>query len=167
MNRYLMPKTDLAIVFNNILPHRFCSIRNVTLIARRRTFLNFFIVSPNRPINALSIKDLPLVSYEQCLIMLTNIKNEYQQQKLPDLVIEKILSFIENSMWLTDIDAKEFRSRVRHEMINEKSGWAGIQYGNIGELTFIKSEYDWNLKNERIRADWFCSYQCISHTESE
>lgn len=144
-----MPETDAAIVFKNSLPHRFCSIRNSTSIARRRTFLNFFIVSPSYPINALSISNLPLISYERCWTMLKNIEDENYQQKLPDLVIENILSFLKKNMWETDTDAKEFRSRVKHEMVNEKSGWAGIHHGNFGNIMFFKSINDLNRKKQQ------------------
>ncbi|CAF1120481.1 unnamed protein product [Adineta ricciae] len=42
INRYLMRKTNTTVVFDNKLPHRFCSMRNATSIARRRTFIKFF-----------------------------------------------------------------------------------------------------------------------------
>ncbi|CAF1340523.1 unnamed protein product [Rotaria sp. Silwood1] len=164
VNRYVMPETDTAIVFDNSLPHRFCSIRNTTSIARRRTFLNFFVVCPHNPIKEISISNLPLISYERCLTLLKSIEDENNQQKLPDLVIEKILSFLKQNMWKTDINAKEFRSRVRHEMLNEKTGWSGVQYGNTGDIVFIKSNNDWNIKkNHRLYRDM----NGLEHTESD
>ncbi|CAF0922227.1 unnamed protein product [Adineta steineri] len=164
INRYLMPKTDAAIVFDNSLPHRFCSIRNSTSIARRRTFLNFFVVSPQYPIKALTISNLPLVSYERCWRLLASIENEKDQQKLPDLAIEKILSFLKGIMWESDIDAKEFRARVRHEMMKEKTGWSGIHYGNYGDIVFIKSKNDWNIKRQQPS---YCDIHGLEHTESD
>lgn len=165
INRYMMPETDTAIVFDNCLPHRFCSIRNTTFIARRRTFLNFFVVCLRHPINALSISDLPLISYEQCEALLKNIENDNNQQTLPDLVILKILSFLQKTMWQTDMDAKEFRTRSRNEMLNAKSGWAGIHYGNSGDILFIKSEYELSLKKQQNR--YRDLYNQLEHTESD
>ncbi len=164
VNRYVMPETNAAVVFNNYLPHRFCSIRNSTSVARLRTFLNFFVVNPSLPINAPSICDLPLVSYDRCLTLLKNIENAHCRQILPDLVIEKILSFLRDTMWESDIDAKEFRARVRHEMVNEKSGWLGIQYGNEGEVDFIKSTYHFHARTEMLYDE---AYDFLQHTESD
>ncbi|CAF4315654.1 unnamed protein product [Rotaria sp. Silwood2] len=165
VNRYMMPKTDVAVVFDNCLPHRFCSIRNSTSIARRRTFINFFVVSPTYPIHDISILDLPLVSCEQCEYLLKSIADESHRQKLPDLVINKILSFLKKQMWTTETDAKEFRSRVRYEMVHEKSGWSGIQYGNTGDIIFIKSTDDLKQLGK------ISAYEDLSrhpyHTESE
>ncbi|CAF4391542.1 unnamed protein product [Rotaria sp. Silwood2] len=164
-DRYVMPETDAAIVFDNSLPHRFCSIRNSTSIARRRTFLNFFVVCPKYPIHELSILNLPLVSCEQCQIILKSIIDENHRQKLPDLVIEKILSFLEKNMWKTDTDAKEFRSHVRHEMVHENSGWSGIHYGNFGDIVFIKSAND--LRQRKKQRDYREAQSKLIHTESD
>ncbi|UJR17982.1 hypothetical protein I4U23_004883 [Adineta vaga] len=165
VNRYVMPRTDTAIVFANSLPHRFCSMRNATSIARRRTFINFFVVSPNYPIDSLSISDFPLVSYEQCRSLLAKIEDEYQRTILPDLVIEKILSFLKNNMWKMDEDAKEFRGRVRRELLDEKSGWAGIHFGNSGDIVFIKSNADLSRKERRSGSHNVPSV--LDHTESD
>lgn len=165
INRYLMPATDVAIVFANSLPHRFCSMRNRTSTARRRTFVNFFVISPVHSTDGLSIVDLPLVSYEQCQLLLEKIEDEHQRQKLPDLVIEKILSFLKKNMWKTDADAKEFRARTRHEMLKEKSGWAGISYGNSGDIVFINSSTDYTQKKQQRR--YRDLYSSLEHTESD
>jgi len=165
IDRYAMPVTDAAIVFDNSLPHRFCSIRNSTSVARRRTFLNFFVVCPQYPIHALSVSNLPLVSYEQCQDILRAIADENHRQKLPDLVIEKILSFLEKYIWETDMDARQFRSRVRHEMVHENSGWSGIHYGNMGDIIFIRSPYHLDLRRKQVNNRW--NESDLEHTQSD
>ncbi|CAF3697695.1 unnamed protein product [Rotaria sp. Silwood1] len=152
VNRYVMPKTDTAIVFSNSLPHRFCSIRNLTQKSRRRTFLNFFIVNPHKPIlpsPELAISNLVLISYESCYQLLRktcvlNKTNLETKQELPDLVITKILALLSltQRLWSTDLDTKEFRRCVRSEMCQQKPSWKGTSYGNWGNIDFITYEND-------------------------
>ncbi|CAF1536257.1 unnamed protein product [Didymodactylos carnosus] len=164
-NRYLMPETDTAVVFSNDIPHRFCSIRNTTSNLLRRTFLNFFIVDRQSPIptNELCVNNLPLVSYDQCLNLLKSITLN-EAQHLPDLVIERILLYLTKYMWQTEIDAKDFRQRVRQEMVKQRAGWSGIDYGNFGDVKFINKPKEWSEMDDSAR-DYYSKY--LSHTESE
>ncbi|CAF1298408.1 unnamed protein product, partial [Didymodactylos carnosus] len=67
-------------------------------------------------------------------------------------------------MWSNEGEAKEFRARVRHEMITEKHGWSGIHYGNSGDIRFVNSDGDWQLlMKSRNRRD----YGRPINTESE
>lgn len=150
--------TGAAIVFENCIPHRFRQIQNLSTKDRRRTFLNFFIVDPRYPI--------PLDSSQICLcyrnqiwnildktgLRLLNTDNEQEQRRLADLMIERILSFLPN-IWLNIEQAKDFRQRARNEMLEKKSGWGWVQFGNSGIVKFI------------AKADK--SQEEIRHTESD
>ncbi|UJR19560.1 hypothetical protein I4U23_022690 [Adineta vaga] len=151
--------TGCGIVFENCTPHRFRQMHNLSNKNCRRTFLNFFIVDLQYPI-PLDSSNLCFGYYEQIYEVLNeiglqvlNADNTVQvQRQLCDLIIEKILSFLPN-LWLNIKEAKQFRQRVREEMLQTKSGWGWMQFGNSGIVQFIKQA---SINDDSLR-----------HTESD
>jgi len=150
-------QTGTAVVFSNSIPHRFRQIRNLTKDdGRRRTFLNFFIVDPEQRID-LKWKEIVYSPKD----MIIEILREWNDGRLPDVVLEKILKMLKSSMWETADEAKEFRSRVRRAMLDEKSGWGWICWGNSGTTEFVRSLCAWPPR-EREEAS-----EVLHHTESD
>ncbi len=55
------------------------------------------------------------------------------------MVVEKIVKMLKSSTWKTEEEeAKEFRSRVRRAMLEEKSGWGWISWENSGTTEFVR-----------------------------
>lgn len=150
-------QSGTAVVFSNAIPHRFRQIRNLTTDdGRRRTFLNFFIVDPEQAID-LKWKEIVFAPQDQ----LIKILREWNDGRLPDIILEKILRMLGSSVWETEDDAKEFRSLVRRAMLEEKTGWGWICYGNCGTTEFVRSLCAWPPRErEEIRDG-------LQHTESE
>jgi hypothetical protein len=151
-------QTGAAIVFSNSIPHRFQQIRNLThQDGRRRTFLNFFIVDPEQPIH---IQSNEIVYAPKDFLI--QIFQQWNQRGLPELVIDKILKMLNlASIWDTKDFAKEFRARVRRSMLDEKSGWGWICWGNCGTTEFVRSLCAWP---QRERDE---SRNELHHTESD
>lgn len=150
-------RTGTAVVFSNSIPHRFRQIRNLTHDDdRRRTFLNFFIVDPEQPIH-LNWKDIVFTPKDTVV----EILREWNDGRLPDIILEKILKLLKTSMWDTENEAKEFRSLVRRAMLEEKTGWGWICWGNCGTTQFVRSLSAWpSREREEVRGE-------LQHTESE
>lgn len=115
---------DCAIVFENILPHRFLKLENTTDRPLERMFINFFIVDPCRE---LETNQLRIEAFEA----LKKIS------RLPKKLIEKILSFV--YYWDYIDNAKEKREIARESMKNEKNGWGYIHYGNCGDMEYMEN----------------------------
>ena len=120
-----------AIVFSNILPHKFLKLTNITDTPLERLFLNFFIVDPKKEL-------------ESTIFYLEAAKALRGLNKLPTVLIDHILSFIAYRPSL--VEAKERRKAARESMKTEVSGWGFIHYGNSGDLEFIDS----STKQSRI-----------------
>lgn len=151
-------KTGTAIVFANSIPHRFQKIRNLTCDdGRRRTFLNFFIVDPEHRI--------PMKSNEVILSPKDTIietLHTWNDGRLPDLVLQKIFKMLKlSSTWDNENEAKEFRSHVRRAMLDEKSGWGWINWGNTGTVEFVRALCAWRPSRRQEAMD------ILRHTESE
>jgi hypothetical protein len=66
-----------------------------------------------------------------------------------------------SAIWETQDFAKEFRARVRRSMLDEKTGWGWIQWGNCGTTEFVRSLSSWPLRErEELRDE-------LHHTESD
>jgi len=100
-------KQGSALVFSNTLPHRFKKIFNNTEREIRRTFINFFIVDPTKPLTS-------------CGTLINVLGNNYISRLWP----EKEL-------------AVAFRERVRQLLKQLKSGWGYIFYGNCGVSKYL------------------------------
>jgi len=86
---------------------------------------------------------------------------KWNDSRLPDIVLEKILKILKSSMWETTDEAKEFRSRVRRAMLDEKSGWGWICWGNSGTTEFVRALCTWPPRERGEAGDQ------LQHTESE
>jgi hypothetical protein len=150
-------QTGTAVVFSNSIPHRFRQIRNLTTDdGRRRTFLNFFIVDPEQPID-LKWKEIVHAPKDKII----EILREWNNGQLPDLILEKILKMLKSSMWETEDQAKGFRNRVRRAMLEEKTGWGWICYGNCGTTEFVRSLCAWPPREREETREQ------LQHTESD
>jgi len=150
-------QSGTCVVFSNCIPHRFRQIRNLTNDdERRRTFLNFFIVDPDQPITV-NRRELVLASHDT----ITDILSQWNDGRLPDIVIERILSLLNKSMWKNEAEAKQFRQAVREAMVNERTGWGWICWGNCGTTEFVRSLSTWMPRSRRETGD------TLHHTESD
>ena len=108
-----------AIVFSNLLPHRFKELKNSTAKPLSRLFINFFIVDPNKP--------LPSTA-------LYHIHMRWLSERLSS-VLHEILKYL---VFLADLaEAKERRQLARQSMKTAPSGWGYIHYGNCGDVEFL------------------------------
>ena len=152
-------QTGAAVIFSNSIPHRFQQIRNLTHDdGRRRTFLNFFIVNPEQPIH---LQSNSVILSPQYIIIQTLRK--WNEGRLPDVVFQYILKLLNiSSAWEDEEEAKEFRACVRRAMLNEKTGWGWICYGNCGTTEFVRAYCAWPPRErEEVRNEE------LHHTESE
>ncbi|CAF0917842.1 unnamed protein product [Adineta steineri] len=151
-------KTGMAVVFSNSIPHRFQQIRNLTTQeGRRRTFLNFFIVDPEQPIH---LQSNEIIYAPKNFII--QILQKWREIGLPDIVIDNILKMLNlSSVWETKDLAKEFRARVRRAMLDEKTGWGWICWGNCGTTEFVRSLTVWPPRERDEALDQ------LHHTESD
>ena len=120
-----------AIVFSNILPHKFLKLTNITDSPLERLLLNFFIVDPKKEL-------------ESTTFYLEAVKALRRLKKLPTVLIDHILSFITHRPNL--VEARERRKAARESMKTEDSVWGFIHYGNSKVLEFIDS----STKQSRI-----------------
>ena len=157
-HRILSVNTGGAVVFSNSMPHRFQQIRNLTCDdGRRRTFLNFFIVDPDDRIHLKS--NNVVCSPKDVIIETLRVWNE---GRLPDVVLEQILKLLRiSSAWENVDEAKEFRSHVRRAMLEEKSGWGWINWGNCGTTEFVRALCTWPPRKREEANDQ------LQHTESD
>ena len=110
-----------AVVFANILPHRFLKLTNVTSSPITRQFLSFFIVDPSKPLMSTSyVWDVSKILFKLCP---------------SKVLINQILSF--TGAQFNQEEAKELRRLARESMKKELSGWGHLDYGNSGELEFF------------------------------
>ena len=106
-----------AVVFSNILPHKFLKLTNYTDSPLERLFLNFFIVDPTKRIESTNF-------YWETNKLLRRLK------KIPNILIGYILSFI---VYLPHLaEAKENRRAAREAMKNEISGWVSFNMVTLG-----------------------------------
>lgn len=148
--------TDASIVFSNIIPHRFRQIRSLTQENNlRRTFLNFFIVGPGKPINLNSYSTRTLTSLD---IILPILAEASDGRLMIGPIVDKIIEHLSPSAWKDMEEAKEFRDKVRKSMINEESGWGWICWGNCGYVEFVKARCLYKDKDE---------IEPLHHTESD
>ncbi|CAF3349654.1 unnamed protein product [Rotaria sp. Silwood2] len=148
--------TDAAIVFSNTIPHRFRQIRNLTeKNGLRRTFLNFFIVDPYKPIDLYNYSSRVLAPLD---IIISILDEASDGCLMIGPILNKIIQYLGPSAWKKIEDAKEFRAQVRKLMINEESGWGWINWGNCGTVEFVPARCLYEDKDE-------C--ENLRHTESE
>ncbi|CAF3335477.1 unnamed protein product [Rotaria sp. Silwood2] len=151
-------QTGTAIVFSNSIPHRFQQIRNLTSDdGRRRTFLNFFIVDPEQQI---PMKSNNVLRAPKDIII--EILHQWNNGRLPNVVLESILKWLKiSTAWNNENEAKEFRTCVRRAMLDEKSGWGWICWGNCGTTEFVPSLCTWSPRSREEARDE------LHHTESD
>jgi hypothetical protein len=151
-------KSGTAVVFSNSIPHRFQQIRNLTYEnGRRRTFINFFIVDPEQPIR-LSSNEIIYAPKD----LIIQVIQKWNEDGLTEFAIDYILKMLNlSSIWETQNCAKEFRTRVRRAMLDEKKGWGYICWGNCGTTEFVRSLSSWP-PHERSEAR-----DVLHHTESD
>ncbi|CAF3409475.1 unnamed protein product [Rotaria socialis] len=150
--------TGTAIVFSNAMPHRFRQIRNLTADdGRHRIFLNFFIVDPDQKIN-LELTNIVLAPMD----MIRSILQQWNEGQIPALVLDKIMQILQiSSPWQTKDEAKVFRTLVRKAMMEEKSGWGWICWGNCGTTEFVRALCAWSVRErQEMRGE-------LHHTESD
>lgn len=116
-------KEGAAIVFGNTIPHRFRMIKNSTAEHRRRTFINFFIVDPNKPLP--STKTIPSTDFLK--VVLTHYASKTLKISLPIPIATHIIKFVPGA-WGSIVEAKKFRAKAREAMIKEKTGWGWINW---------------------------------------
>jgi len=116
-----------GIVFSNIMPHKFKALVNTTQETLTRTFINFFIVEPSKPIYTETGK----IEHWKLL----------KEKNLKDIIIGNILQFLYISSSPLDL-AKSKRALVRKAMQTEESGWGFIFYGNNGDLEFFDAFHE-------------------------
>ena len=151
--------TGAAVVFENCIPHRFRQIQNRTDVNRRRTFINFFLIDPTIPID-LDSTQICFCYKDQLREILkslgptlsTNADQEDNRRSLPDLVEKKILSYLPN-LWNELDEAKRFRYLTRQEILQQKSGWGWIRFGNSGIVHFIKHASDDTFELRHTESD--------------
>lgn len=151
-------KTGAAVAFSNSIPHRFQQIQNLTRDdGRRRTFLNFFIVDPDQPIPMQS--STILRSPKNAIV---EVFQEWNEGRLPGLIVDKIFELLNPlATWDSQEEAKEFRARVRRAMLDEKTGWGWICWGNCGTTEFVRALCAWPPRErEETR-------EALQHTESD
>jgi len=119
-----------AVVFSNTLPHKFKELANLSNSPITRTFLNFFIVDPSKPIECDSGK------LEYCGLL--------KSMKLKNIVIGHILKFLSPLKYDALVIAKEKRRLARECMKTEVSGWGVIHYGNSGDLEFYDAFHEFH-----------------------
>ncbi|CAF4350123.1 unnamed protein product, partial [Adineta steineri] len=66
-----------------------------------------------------------------------------------------------SSVWETKDLAKEFRACVRRTMLDEKTGWGWICWGNCGTTEFVRSLTVWPPREREEALDQ------LHHTESD
>lgn len=128
-----------ALVFANYIPHRFRKITNVDTKPHRRTFINFFIVDPTKPLK--STKDVPASDFLR-LVLSTSVKRQLGK-RLPSEVASQILSYIPG-VWSSIVQAKKFRAQAREAMLKEKTGWGWINWVFCFILQHLKVGKLWN-----------------------
>jgi hypothetical protein len=134
---YVFIKEGSAIVFANILPHRFLKLTNNTDQPLERLFINYFIVNPDKRLESTAF-------YSETFSILK------KYTKLPAILIDEILSFL---VYRTSLpEAKEKRQRARESMKVTTGEWKYVYYGNSGELEFLrpKSPTDGNILSKPI-----------------
>jgi len=144
-----------AVVFSNVLPHRFTKIINNGTMEQRRTFLNFFVIDPTKPL--LSTKSVPasdLVAKSISYYVSRNLKT-----KIPHPIVRHILSYVPE-LWPSMEEAKQFRKNARESMKTNKSGWGWINWGNCGTSEFVSSASTWS-SDRRSQASY------LNHTDSD
>ena len=107
----LKTQQGAAVVFANMLPHRFRKIRNLTEEDKRRTFINFFIVDPSMPTT--STREVPSASL---------LKRAMESCSIPKPIARHIFSYLPQ-LWTSTKAAKKFRKEAREAMTKEKHGW--------------------------------------------
>jgi hypothetical protein len=105
-------KQGSAVVFSNMMPHRFRKIANNTFEEKRRTFLNFFVVDPSQPLT--TTREVPSTTLM--------VKALESVGDLPKPIAKHILSYVP-SVWVGSTEAKKFRKSAREAMKTEKTGW--------------------------------------------
>ena len=147
--------TDAAIVFSNKIPHRFRQIRNLTTNDLRRTFLNFFIVDPRKPIDLHYFSSRVLAPIDTILEIL-DVASE--SRLLIGPILDKIIQHLGPTAWKNVDEAKAFRAHVRQAMLQDRSGWGWIEWGNCGFVEFVQARCLYKHKDD-------CG--SLQHTESE
>lgn len=148
--------TNAAVVFANTIPHRFRQISNLTQEdGLRRTFLNFFIVDPSKPIDLNSYSSNVLAPLDVIIPILDKASDG---RLMIGPVLDKIIKYLRSSAWKNIEEAKEFRAEVRKAMLKEESGWGWICWGNCGVVEFVKTRCLYKNKN---------ACESLRHTESD
>lgn len=116
-------KEGAALVFANYIPHRFRKIVNRDNKPHRRTFINFFIVDPTKPLK--STKVVP--SNDFLRTILSTFVRRTLGKTLPSPIASQIISYIPG-LWGSLVQARKFRAQAREAMLKDKSGWGWINW---------------------------------------
>jgi hypothetical protein len=119
-------KEGSAAVFQNTVPHRFRYLTNQTDKPLYRSFVNFFIVDPTKP---LPTTDETPTNADIFLALCGRMVHD---------VIAIVLSFV--GLTPTSVrEALDLRSRAKAEMVARKSKWGEIQHGNCGSIHWLSA----------------------------
>ena len=58
-------------------------------------------------------------------------------RRLPGTVVRLLTEFLDEHGWPSMAEAKDFRARLRSEIVKCKSGFGSIHYGNCGNVEFV------------------------------
>eukprot|EP01117_Protostelium_nocturnum_P013805 TRINITY_DN5194_c0_g1_i1.p1 TRINITY_DN5194_c0_g1~~TRINITY_DN5194_c0_g1_i1.p1 ORF type:complete len:525 (+),score=167.63 TRINITY_DN5194_c0_g1_i1:88-1662(+) len=153
-------KEGAAIVFSNILPHRFRTITNSSNTPQTRTFINFFVIDPSKPLHPTTAE---FASSELLLQTLIQMGKNSTNQTIPIPMYKEILCHIPG-IWTSLLDAQRLRQRGRDAMSQVKNGWGWINFGNCGTINYCISE-----KITEAELYGWESYQGnhLNHTDSD
>ncbi len=126
-----------CIVFANSVPHRVRMIENRTDKVQTRTFINFFVVHPRKPLHAVAT----FITAEELREILSRFVHKLGRH-LPRDVLNLIVAQCRPWMWNSSAEAQAFRREARLAMQGTKTnhgGFAYMHYGNCGVQSYVDS----------------------------
>ena len=120
--------------FHLILVVRVRLMKNRSSSLKKRTFLNFFVVDPEKPIPT----TLNITTGEDLWKIFLSFAKDNDLQMMPRDVFKMITS--ELNMFSCLEEAKEFRAKARDAMLSTKSGWGYLHFGNYGIQRFYRTK---------------------------
>jgi hypothetical protein len=141
-----------AIVFGNILPHKFLPLSNTGETAVSRYIINFFIIDPAKPLESTT----NIWADRRMEILLNSFKRigKGAREVLKSLLLK---NYSVEQPSLEQLKLK--RQKVRDELMNDRSGWGYIHYGNCGEVQYFDNFHQTKLlvkdKYESIHDEYF------------
>ena len=127
-----------AVMFSSDLPHRFCMIRNSASYTARRTFINMFVIDPDRPVDA----QPAFISRAGLRRVLRQIARQLLGiERLPLEIVEAIRRYVPCGQ-LSRRTAKQKREEVRETMLRTRSGFGWT----------VRSKKRWERRPLMLRA---------------